>query len=292
LHPTTSGGPKPTLKPIGAPEFRQPTNAEKSAYLKSQKEQIQQDSFYFVDKEAAREKNPTTQRVLRDAVRNELYGNPYEGMSDEQMRTTRQQQGPINPEKSADYMEARRGRTPNSPPTIQGEPPQSAGSEKAVSVSPSYYAMQSLNYTRMTEKADTLPSKSSVETKLQDKQGPDKPLLPSEMASLSLNYTVITQQADSVSDPAPDKSPEPTKMTLTLILNGLGRYPCLAFYQERNLFDCCSHPLTKLDNVPVVAQAAIVAAPPESHCHAECPPQPCLTAPPNRGGAWQAYSLR
>ena len=203
------GGPKPTLKPIGAPEFRQPTNAEKSAYLKSQKEQIQQDSFDFVDKEAAREKNPTTQRVLRDAVRNELYGNPYEGMSDEQMRTTRQQQGPITPDKSADYMEARRGTTPNRPPITPIEPPQTAKPEKGVFLTPSEYAMQSLTYTRMTEKADNLPGKSSVEITPQDKQGPDKPLLPSEMASLSLNYTVITQDADRVADQTPDKSPEP-----------------------------------------------------------------------------------
>lgn len=202
------GGPKPTLKPDGEPEIRQPTNAEKSAYLKSQKEQIQQDSFDFVDKEAAREKNPTTQRVLRDAVRNELYGNPYEGMSDEQMRTTRQQQGSVDLEQSADFMEAQRGRTPNKPAPTR-EQAHNVTSEKAVFVTPSHYAMQSLNYTRMSEKADTLPGKSSVETKLQDKQGSDKPLLPSEMASLSLNYTVITQDADRVADQAPDKSPEP-----------------------------------------------------------------------------------
>lgn len=205
-----NGGPKPQLTPTGAPVSREPTKAEKTAYLNNQKAQIQKESFERVDKEVSREKDPTIQRVLRDAVRNELYGNPYDKMDIEQLHAARQQQGEIDLEQSANYMDAQRGRPQSGPVRASAEPP-SLPVEQARFVSPSYQAAQSLTYTRMTEKTKNASDKSTVAAEPpQNNQEPEKPLLPSEVASLSLNYTVMTQQANSLPDPAPDKALEPT----------------------------------------------------------------------------------
>jgi len=204
------GGPAPRNAPVGAPETRVPTNAELTDYLNKQKAQIQKDHFEQVNQEAKRETDPAKQRALIEAARNELYGNAYEGKDEAEMHAFREQQGRVDPEQSADYMEAQRGKTRSGPAPASAEQPKAeAQPEKHDYPSPSYLASQSLNYTRMTEKTDNAPDKAAEPVKPLDKSEPDKPLSPSELASLSLNYTLITSRTDSPD--SPETKQEPTQ---------------------------------------------------------------------------------
>ncbi|WP_460948348.1 hypothetical protein [Spirosoma daeguense] len=159
-------GPQIIYKPPGFIGSRQPgTRDQTTQFLRQQQDQLKVDTLAKTEADTRNAENKTG-RSIRDQVREELFPNPFRGVSQEEMQQYKEI--PKEIEQSQDYMDAKlvAAAAQRSSPTKQKI--QTPIKQDKADLSMSARFSMSLGYTKALENTDPAPTPSRDQDKDRD----------------------------------------------------------------------------------------------------------------------------